>query len=177
MFSQETIFSLCWSCQAKCFTYLGNALTILCPAQFTDQITSFFATQRIRLGRLGASGVDLVVKMYEINLYLSVELTKHSILSKVEITPISYDSKKLIFQNPEQKTQKCNTLPDMTQQNLLPVHNPLFKPKICFTIQKYFGLNGTFPNLQITQPFPLPKSHRLLVLDWVARGPIRPNEV
>ena len=119
MFSQETIFSLCWSCKAKCFTYLGNALTILCPTQFTDQITSFFATQRIRLGRLGASGVDLVVKMYEINLHLSVELTKHSIPSKVEITPISYDSKKLIFQNPEQKTQKCNTLPDMTQQILL----------------------------------------------------------
>ena len=65
--------------QAKCFTYLGNALTILCPAQFTNQTTSFFATQGIRLGRLGASGVDLVVKMYEINLYLSVELTKHSI--------------------------------------------------------------------------------------------------
>ena len=72
--------------------YLGNA--------YTDQTSSFFATQRIRLGRLGASGVDLVVKMYEINLYLSVELTKHSIPSKDEITPISYDSKKLIFQNP-----------------------------------------------------------------------------
>ena len=130
-------------CQAKCFIWEMHCIDhfVSCTIHRPNQLFLCNTTYKIRkawcewrwLGSENVWNKSLPLSWADQALY-SIKgwnYTNFIRLKKVDLSKSRIEDLEM------------QTLPDMTQQNLLPVHNPFFKPKICFTIQKYFGLNGT----------------------------------